>query len=128
MRRISCTHSSPRASRQAVSMPPVPRPYSRPLPPKPSATMSSVGRGISSPITCVPTWGGFWNNYTDLQLGAFNPTTASAALVNTGKSVIKGGEFELHGRFAGLQLDMGGAYVNSRLGAITLVDTETLPP
>jgi iron complex outermembrane receptor protein len=72
--------------------------------------------------------GGFWNNYTDLQVGAFNPTTASAALVNTGKSVIKGGEFELHGRFAGLQLDVGGAYVNSRLGAITLVNTETLPP
>jgi iron complex outermembrane recepter protein len=72
--------------------------------------------------------GGFWNNYTDLQVGAFNPTTASASLINTGKSVIKGGEFELHGRFGGLHVDMGGAYVNSRLGAISLVNTETLPP
>jgi iron complex outermembrane receptor protein len=72
--------------------------------------------------------GGFWNNYTDLQVGAFNPLTAGSSLINIGKSVIKGGEFELHGRFAGLHLDMGGAYVNSRLGAISLVDTETLPP
>lgn len=72
--------------------------------------------------------GGFWNNYTNLQVGAFNPTTASASLINTGKSVIKGGEFELHGRFGGLNLDMGGAYVNSRLGAISLVNTEALPP
>ncbi len=72
--------------------------------------------------------GGFWNNYTDLQVGAFNPTTAGTSLINTGKSVIKGGELEMHGRFGELHLDMGGAYVNSRLGAISLVDTETLPP
>ena len=72
--------------------------------------------------------GGYWNNYTDLQVGAFNPTTAQATLINTGKSIIKGGEFELHGRFAGLHVDAGAAYVNSRLGAISLVNTEALPP
>jgi len=72
--------------------------------------------------------GGFFNNYTDLQVGAFNPTTAQATLINTGKSIIKGGEFELHGRFAGLHVDAGAAYVNSRLGAISLVNTEALPP
>jgi iron complex outermembrane recepter protein len=72
--------------------------------------------------------GGFWDNYTDLQVGVFNPTTAGASLVNTGKSTIKGGELEMHGRFGGLHLDMGGAYVNSRLGAISLINTEALPP
>jgi iron complex outermembrane receptor protein len=49
-------------------------------------------------------------------------------LINTGKSTIKGGEFELHGRFEALHLDAGGAYVNSRLGAISLINTEALPP
>lgn len=72
--------------------------------------------------------GGFFNNYTNLQVGAFNPITAQASLINTGKSIIKGGEFELHGRFEGLHVDAGAAYVNSRLGAISLVNTEALPP
>jgi iron complex outermembrane recepter protein len=72
--------------------------------------------------------GGFWDNYTDLQVGAFDPNTAQSSLINTGKSVIKGGEFELHGKFAALQVDAGAAYVNSRLGAISLVNTEALPP
>jgi iron complex outermembrane receptor protein len=72
--------------------------------------------------------GGFWNNYTDLQVNAFNPVTAQYSLVNTGKSVIKGGELEMHGRFGGLHVDAGGAYVNSRLGAISLVNTAALPP
>jgi iron complex outermembrane recepter protein len=72
--------------------------------------------------------GGFFNNYTNLQVGAFNPITAQQSLVNTGKSTIKGGEFELHGRFDALHVDAGGAYVNSRLGAISLVNTEALPP
>src|SRR6185437_6625652 len=35
---------------------------------------------------------------------------------------------ELHGRFGGLGVDAGAAYVNSALGAVTLVATEALPP
>lgn len=70
----------------------------------------------------------FWDNYTNLQVGALNPNTGQASLINTGKSTIKGVESELHGQFGGLNVDAGGAYVNSRLGAITLVNTELLPP
>ena len=72
--------------------------------------------------------GGFFNNYTNLQVDAFDPITAQQSLINAGKSTIKGGEFELHGRFEALHVDAGGAYVNSRLGAISLVNTEALPP
>jgi iron complex outermembrane receptor protein len=72
--------------------------------------------------------GGFWNDYTNLQVGALDPTSGQNSLINTGKSTIKGGEVELHGRFGALNVDMGGAYVNSRLGALTLVNTEALPP
>jgi iron complex outermembrane recepter protein len=72
--------------------------------------------------------GGFWNNYTDLQVNAFIPETGQTSLLNTGKSTIKGGELELHGIFGGLHLDAGAAYVNSKLGAISLVNTEALPP
>jgi iron complex outermembrane recepter protein len=72
--------------------------------------------------------GGFWNNYTDLQVGALNPGTGQQSLVNAGKSTIKGVELELHGRFGGFGVDAGGAYVNSKLGALTLVNTEAIPP
>lgn len=72
--------------------------------------------------------GGFWNNYTDLQVNALNTANGQASLVNSGKSTIKGSELELHARFGGFGADAGAAYVNSRLGAITLVNTEALPP
>jgi iron complex outermembrane recepter protein len=72
---------------------------------------------------------GFWNDYDDMQLSALNPATGSGSLVNTtGTSVIKGFEAELHGRFGGLGVDMGAGYVNSRLGALRVINTETLPP
>lgn len=72
--------------------------------------------------------GGFWNDYRDLQVDALLPSTGQTSLVNTGKSTIKGGEAELHGQFGGLGVDAGAAYVNSVLGAVTLVNTEALPP
>ncbi len=71
---------------------------------------------------------GFWDNYTNLQVDALNPTTGEESLVNTGKSVIKGGEAQLDGRIGGLSVDTGLGYVNSRLGAVSLVNTEALPP
>jgi iron complex outermembrane receptor protein len=70
----------------------------------------------------------FYDNYDNLQVNALNPSTGQESLVNTGRSIIKGSEFELHGRFGGFSVDAGAAYVNSRLGAIRLVNTETLPP
>jgi len=72
--------------------------------------------------------GGFWNDYRNLQVGALNPATGQNSLINTGKSTIKGIELQTQARFGGLSADFGGAYVNSRLGALTLVNTEALPP
>jgi iron complex outermembrane recepter protein len=72
--------------------------------------------------------GFFFDDYDDLQVNALNPSTGQTSLINTGRSIIKGSEFELHGRFGGFSVDVGAAYVNSRLGAIRLVNTETLPP
>jgi len=72
--------------------------------------------------------GAFWNNYTDLQVQALNTGTGQSSLVNSGKSAIKGAEFELHGLIAGFKVDAGAAYVSSRIGAVTLVNTEALPP
>lgn len=72
---------------------------------------------------------GFLDDYKDMQLAVLNPLTGNSSLVNTtGTSVIKGVEAELHGRFGGLDLDTGVGYVNSRLGALQLVNTELLPP
>ncbi len=71
---------------------------------------------------------GFWDNYTNLQVDALNPATGEESLVNTGKSIIKGWEAELHGQTGGLSADTGAGYVNSRLGAVSLVNTEALPP
>ena len=70
----------------------------------------------------------FYNNYDNLQVNALNPSTGQVSLFNTGRSVIKGSEFELHSRFGGFSVDAGAAYVNSRLGAIRLVNTGALPP
>ena len=73
-------------------------------------------------------FGLFYNHYDNLQVNALDPAIGGESIVNTGQSVIKGSEFELHGRFGGLGVDAGAAYVHSRLGAIVLVDTEALPP
>lgn len=72
--------------------------------------------------------GAFWNNYTDLQVASFSPGTGTTSLINAGKSTIKGSELEFHAHAGGLAVDFGGAYVNSRLGALTLINTEALPP
>jgi len=72
--------------------------------------------------------GGFWNDYRNLQVGALNAATGQSSLLNTGKSTIKGAELEMHARLGGWSTDFGGAYVNSRLGALSLVNTEALPP
>ncbi len=71
--------------------------------------------------------GGFWNNYQDLQVSVLHPASGMISLDNIGKSTIKGVEAQVEGRFGGLHIDAGGAYVNSRLGAISLVNTRLIP-
>ena len=71
--------------------------------------------------------GGFWNNYQDLQVTVLHPASGTSSLDNIGKSTIKGFEAQIEGQFGGLRIDAGGAYVNSKLGAISLVNTRLIP-
>ena len=71
--------------------------------------------------------GGFFNNYQDLQVSVLHPASGTISLDNIGKSTIKGFEAQIEGQFGGLRVDGGGAYVNSRLGAISFVNTRLIP-
>jgi iron complex outermembrane receptor protein len=71
--------------------------------------------------------GGFWNDYTNLQVAAINTSAGNNSLTNIGKSTIKGFEAQIEGQLGALRVDAGGAYVKSTLGAITLVNTRLLP-
>lgn len=71
--------------------------------------------------------GGFYNNYQNLQVGVLNTGSGASQLTNIGKSTIKGVEAQIEGRFGGLHVDASGAYVNSALGAISLVNARLLP-
>ncbi len=80
-----------------------------------------LGRHIRTQI------GAFWNNYQDLQVSVLHPPSGMISLDNIGKSTIKGVEAQIEGQFGGLRIDAGGAYVKSRLGAISLVNTRLIP-
>ncbi len=71
--------------------------------------------------------GGFWNNYQNLQVSVIHPASGLLSLDNIGKSTIKGIEAQIEGQFGGLRVDAGGAYVNSSLGAISLVNARLVP-
>jgi len=71
--------------------------------------------------------GGFYNDYSNLQVTAIDLTSGQADLRNIGKSTIDGVEASAQGQFGGWGFDFGAAYVASKLGSITIVDT-TSPP
>ncbi len=71
--------------------------------------------------------GGFWNNYKNLQFGVVDTRNGANAVTNVGKSTIKGVEAQAEATFGNLRLDGSVGYVNSRLGAITLVNSRLLP-
>ena len=71
--------------------------------------------------------GGFYNDYKNLQVSAINLASGQLALRNIGKSTIKGIEASGQAKFGDWQFDFGAAYVDSKLGSLTIVDT-TSPP
>ena len=71
--------------------------------------------------------GGFWNDYTDLQVSVLHPETGAVSLTNISKATIKGLEAQVEGRFGGLSIDFSGAYLKSKLGALTLVNLLQIP-
>ena len=72
--------------------------------------------------------GGFFNDYNGFQYGITDLTTGQQAQENLARATIKGVEGQAQAQFGGLGVDGGFAYVDSRLGTITLVNTRLLPP
>jgi len=71
--------------------------------------------------------GGFYNDYSNLQVSAINLASGQNDLRNIGQSTIMGFEGSAQGRFGGWDFDFGFGYVDSKLGSLTIVDT-TSPP
>jgi iron complex outermembrane receptor protein len=72
--------------------------------------------------------GGFFNDYNDFQFGLTDLATGQVAQSNLPRAIIKGIEGQLQAQYGGLGLDTGFAYVDSKLGTITFVNTRILPP
>jgi iron complex outermembrane recepter protein len=70
----------------------------------------------------------FFNHYLNFQSAILVPSTGQDSVQNLpGTSVITGAEAQIQAQFGAFQVDGGGAYVHSRLGAVSLVNTRLLP-
>ncbi len=54
---------------------------------------------------------GFYNDYKDFQVDAVDVATGNVSTTNTKGATIKGVELQVQGRFGGLGVDFGGAFV-----------------
>lgn len=70
---------------------------------------------------------GFYNNYNNYQIDALDPTSGQGGVLNTKSATIKGAELQIEGRLGGLAVDFGGAWVDSSVGAVSLVNSRQLP-
>lgn len=69
----------------------------------------------------------FYNNYKDFQLDVLDTSTGQNNPANLPRSIIKGAEGQIQARLGDFRIDAGFAYVDSKMGAISLVDTISLP-
>lgn len=72
--------------------------------------------------------GAFWNDYNGFQIDLLNPLTGTVQTQNIANSTLRGFEAQAQARLYGWGLDMGFAYVDSKLGHATFVNTRALPP
>lgn len=72
--------------------------------------------------------GVFYMDYSDFQFDALEPGTGQTGVINISNATIKGAEFQAQARFGGLSFDGGVAYVDSKLDAVTVVNSRALPP
>jgi len=71
---------------------------------------------------------GFYNNYSNYQVdGIIDLATGTSGTGNTKGAIIKGLEAQGQGRLGGLSVDFGAAWVDSSIGAVTLINTRLLP-
>ena len=71
--------------------------------------------------------GGFWNQYHGFQFSIIDTTTGAGGVTNLPSARIRGFEAQVQAKFGGFSADAGGAFVDSRLGRLTLVNTRGLP-
>jgi len=72
--------------------------------------------------------GAFYMNYSNFQFDAINPASGQNGVLNVADATIKGFEAQIQGRFGGLGLDGGVAFVDSSLGSLSMVNPRLLPP
>jgi iron complex outermembrane receptor protein len=70
--------------------------------------------------------GGFWNQYHGFQFDVFDPMTTQTEPVNLASATIKGLEAQVQGKLGHFSFDAGGAYVDSKLGSVSIVNTRAL--
>jgi iron complex outermembrane recepter protein len=70
---------------------------------------------------------GFYNQYKNYQIDTLLPATGQSATINTEDSTIYGIEIQANGSIGDLRFDAAGAWVQSSIGAATLVDSNSLP-
>ena len=67
--------------------------------------------------------GAFYNRYNNFQIDAINPVSGTNAVINVpGTSTIKGLEAQLQAKFGGLSFSAAGAYVDSKLSTVQIVN------
>lgn len=71
--------------------------------------------------------GGFWNQYHGFQFSIVDTTTGVVGVTNLPSARIRGIEAQVQAKFGGFSADAGGAFVDSQLSSITLVNTRRLP-
>lgn len=71
--------------------------------------------------------GVFYMDYHDFQFDVVEPSTGLSGVVNISNATIKGGELQAQAKFGGLSFDGGVAYVDSKLAAVTIVNSRALP-
>jgi iron complex outermembrane receptor protein len=73
--------------------------------------------------------GGYWMDYRNMQYQIFDITEAQGLTVaNLAPSTIKGVSFSMQARVAHLGINLGAAYNDSSLGALTSLPSYRLPP
>ncbi|QYE35753.1 TonB-dependent receptor [Polymorphobacter sp. PAMC 29334] len=72
--------------------------------------------------------GAFYMNYNDFQFDFVDTSTGQSGVVNVASAKIYGVEGQVQAKYAGFDVDAGFAYVHSKLGSLTAVNSRLIPP
>jgi len=71
--------------------------------------------------------GGFYMNYSNIQIQTTDPTTGLLGVFNVAKATIDGVEAQMQAQLGPLGFDFGGAYVHSDMSGAPIIDSRQLP-